>query len=169
MRQPLIFGGVLEEGADPHDRGNFPVPGTQQSGGHPPSPTPSNGPAEQRLPRPYRSTLSQVRSGYGPRLQSYRHSVGWADDPTGPGCHSTEHTVAPLFICPSHPTDLAPGGYVGATPPDSSFPGRAPTLQRSASTADRLWTSFLPNPHPLCCFLCIPDLRGGIWGSTANH
>ena len=31
-----------------------------------------------------------------------------------------------------------PRGYVGSIPPSSSTPGRAPTVQRSAPTADRL-------------------------------
>ena len=66
-------------------------------------------PAEQLLPRSYRSALSQLWSGYCLRLQSYRHSVDRADDPTCPDCHSTKHMVAHLFSCPSHPTDLAPG------------------------------------------------------------
>ena len=41
------------------------------------TPFPIN-PAEQLLSRSYRSALSQVRSGYCSRLQSYRHFVGWA-------------------------------------------------------------------------------------------
>ena len=66
-------------------------------------------PAEQLIQRPYRSALSQLRSGHFSRLQSYRHSVGWADDPTCPDCRSTIHTVGHLFSCPTHPADLAPG------------------------------------------------------------
>ena len=65
-------------------------------------------PPEQLLPRSYRCTLSKLRWGYCSRLQSYRHSVGWADDPTCPDCYSTDHTVAYLFSCTRHPTDLAP-------------------------------------------------------------
>ena len=35
--------------------------------------------------------------------------AGEADDLTCPDCRTTNHTVAHLFSCPSHPTDLAPG------------------------------------------------------------
>ena len=66
-------------------------------------------PAEQLLLRSYRSALSQLRSSHCLRLMAYSHSVGWADDPTCPNCHSTGHTVAHLFSCPTHSTNLAPG------------------------------------------------------------
>ena len=37
-------------------------------------------------------------------LQSYRNSIVWADDPTCPDCHYTNHTVGHLYRCPSsHP------------------------------------------------------------------
>ena len=65
--------------------------------------------ARRLLPRSYRSALSQLRSCYCSNLQSYRHSVGKADDSACPNCRSTDHTVAHLFSCPTHPTDLAPG------------------------------------------------------------
>ena len=61
------------------------------------STSPPIGPTEQLLPRSLRNALSQLRSGYCSRLQSYRQSVGWANDPTCPDCHSTYHTVAYLF------------------------------------------------------------------------
>ena len=54
---------------------------------------------------------------------TYRHSVGWANDPTSSDCHVIDHTVAHLFSCPTHPTGytdavpriIPPGGYVDST------------------------------------------------------
>ena len=60
------------------------------------------------LPRPYRSTLSQLRSGYCSKLQSYLHRVGRAPTPACPDCGSAPHTTEHLFSCPESPTDLAP-------------------------------------------------------------
>ena len=80
--------------------------------------------------RSYRSALSQLCSGQCSRLLSYSHSVRWADNPTCPECRSTtNHTVAHLFSCPTHRTDLAPGDIVDGTPPGRSIPGRASTIQ----------------------------------------
>ena len=53
--------------------------------------------------------LSQLLSNYCSRLNSYRHSVDWANDPTCPDSHSTDHMVALHFSCPTHPTFLVPG------------------------------------------------------------
>ena len=122
----------------PDDRGDLLVSGAQQGAyGHP---LPID-PAEQLLQRSYRSTLSQLCSGHCSRLQSYHHSVGWADDSTCSGCRSTNHTVAHLFICPTVHTShgSSPQGYVDGTPPGSSIPCRASTFQRSASTVDWFW------------------------------
>ena len=80
------------------------------------------------LLRSYRSALSHLRSGYCSRLQSYRHSVGWADGLTCPDCRSTDHTVAHLFSCPSQPTDLAPGDmWVAPLQVPSTIPDRVPS------------------------------------------
>ena len=75
------------------------------------------------LPRPYRSTLSQLRSGYCSRLQSYLHRVGRAPSPACPDCGSAPHTTEHLFSCPESPTDLAPRicGRLPCRQP-SSFP-----------------------------------------------
>ena len=71
-------------------------------------PPPEVDPAERMLPRPYRSTLSQLRSGYCSRLQSYLHRVGRAPSPACPDCGSAPHTTEHLFSCPESPTDLVP-------------------------------------------------------------
>ena len=126
---PLIFGGVLEEEGGglplgqtpppgPDDRGYYPVPGTQQAAhGSPPRIDPA---------------LSQLRSCHCSRLQAYYHFVGWADDSTCPDCRSTDHTVAHLFSCLTHSTDLAPGvmwtaplqiaQFLAGLPPFSDLP-----------------------------------------------
>ena len=70
---------------------------------------------EQLLPPSFRIALFQLRSGYCSRLQSYRHCVGWADDPT------YHHSLAHFFTCLTRLTDLAPGGYVDSTPPSAQF------------------------------------------------
>ena len=51
-------------------------------------------PAEQLLPQSYRCALCQIRSTYCSWLMSFRHYVGWANDPTCSDCHATDHTVA---------------------------------------------------------------------------
>ena len=89
---PLIFGGVLEEGAYPLARCllrvqmieeivQYQAPNKVFMATPPP---PSNRPSRttEHVPS-YRSDLSQLRSGYCSRIQSYHHSLGWAD------CHWT--------------------------------------------------------------------------------
>ena len=113
---PSSSGGLLEEGAYPLDRPllrgrmieetiRYKAPKKVLMT----TPTPPIDPAEQLLPQSYRSALSQLRSGHCSRLQSYRHSLGWVDDPSCHECRSTDHTVAHLFSCPTYPTDLALG------------------------------------------------------------
>ena len=62
---------------------------------------------EKNLPRPTRSTLSQIRSGYSSYLNSYLHRI----NPTKyqencPKCNSSIHNSQHLFNCPANPTDL---------------------------------------------------------------
>ena len=63
---------------------------------------------ELLLPRPFRSTLSQLRSGYCSALNSYLERVGRAPNSLCPSCHSSPHTTAHIFSCPAHPTALSP-------------------------------------------------------------
>ena len=67
---------------------------------------PSICPSESSLLRPYRTTLSQLRSGYCSRLGSYLQCIGRADDGSCPECGGDEHTSSHIFNCPSHPTEL---------------------------------------------------------------
>ena len=61
---------------------------------------------EKSLPRPYRSTLSQLRSGFCPALNSYLARVGRASTDLCPSCHAAPHTPSHIFSCSSHPTPL---------------------------------------------------------------
>ena len=67
-------------------------------------------PSELALPRHYRTTLSQLRSGHCPKLQSYLHKINAAPSPNCPSCPNTPtpETVEHLFSCPNNPTDLNP-------------------------------------------------------------
>ena len=67
---------------------------------------PEISPSESQLPRPFRSTLAQLRSGYCSRLNSYRHAIGLSDSDSCPECSSAAHTTAHLFCCESSPTTL---------------------------------------------------------------
>ena len=58
------------------------------------------------LPRQYRSTLSQLRSGHCSALNTYRHRIGIADTDACPSCHRSSHNTQHIFTCPSNPTTL---------------------------------------------------------------
>ena len=62
--------------------------------------------SECTLPRVYRTTLSQLRSGYCSRLRSYLHRIGSSDDPTCPECMQEPHTTHHLFSCQAYPNSL---------------------------------------------------------------
>ena len=69
-------------------------------------PAPSVNNSEQSLPRHYRSTLSQLRSGHCSNLANYQHRVGRSASPTCPLCGNGDQTVSHLFNCPASRTDL---------------------------------------------------------------
>ena len=64
---------------------------------------------EKTLPRPHRSVLSQLRSGFCPALNSYLERIGRAQDNLCPSCAAAPHTTSHLFDCTSHPTSLGVG------------------------------------------------------------
>ena len=70
-------------------------------------PTPPVDRSEQLLPRHFRSTLSQLRSGHCANLSNYLHRVGRLDSPSCPHCGNSEQTVHHLFNCFSQSTDLS--------------------------------------------------------------
>ena len=57
-------------------------------------------PEESSLPRSYRTTLSQLRSGYCSSLNSFLERVGRAPSDRCPSCGSGPHTTAHVFSCP---------------------------------------------------------------------
>ena len=61
---------------------------------------------ELSLPRRYRTTLSQLRSGYCSALSSYLGRVGRAQTDLCPSCNSAPHTTEHLFSCHTRPTAL---------------------------------------------------------------
>ena len=70
------------------------------------SPAPDVHPDEEELPRAYRTSLSQLRSGYSRLLNSYRHRIGIADSPLCPSCGLEDHSTSHIFACTEHPTEL---------------------------------------------------------------
>ena len=61
---------------------------------------------ERLLPRPYRTTMSQLRSGFCSSLNSYLERIGRAPDPLCPHCGGGNQTTNHLFACTSYPTSL---------------------------------------------------------------
>ena len=71
-----------------------------------------NGPApevhveELRLPRAYRSVLSQLRSGFCRHLNDFGHVIGTSTISACPSCGAGVHTVRHIFNCNNHATTL---------------------------------------------------------------
>ena len=63
-------------------------------------------PSESRLPRVYRATLAQLRSGFCNHLNSYKFKIGAAPSATCPRCDRQDDTVLHLFDCSANPTSL---------------------------------------------------------------
>ena len=63
-------------------------------------------PSESRLPRAYRASLSQLRSGYSNLLNSYKFKIGASLSATCPRCGDHDDTVPHLFECTANPTSL---------------------------------------------------------------
>jgi len=70
------------------------------------APAPCINEEEKELPRTYRTTLSQLRSGYCRGLNSYNARIGETTNSLCPSCNAADHTSRHLFSCPSHPTNL---------------------------------------------------------------
>ena len=69
---------------------------------------PSPGVAEEEatLPRPYRTALAQLRSGFSPVLNSTLELIEPGRGELCPSCRDFPHTTTHLFNCASHPTNL---------------------------------------------------------------
>ena len=107
-------------------------------------PPPDISPEEQSLPRPFRTTLSQLRSGFSSKLQSYRHRIGQSDSPLCPERN---------FACPAAPTPITPsdlwsegvrsGGLFVSLPPREERPPRPP-LNLPPPLLRMPWTEVTP-------------------------
>ena len=73
--------------------------------GQPPPPVSAE---EKDLPRHFRTTLAQLRSGFSSAMGDYLHRIGRLPSPLCPECGTTDHTVQHLFRCSAHPTNLCP-------------------------------------------------------------
>ena len=71
-------------------------------------PAPDINEEEKTLPRRTRTTLSQLRSGYSPFLQTYLNRINpnTYPNPNCPICNIHLHTTNHIFNCPNNPTDL---------------------------------------------------------------
>ena len=63
---------------------------------------------EHKLERPARVALSQLRSGFSTRLNSWKHRVNPDTPDQCPDCQESPHDTAHLFSCRANPTPLLP-------------------------------------------------------------
>ena len=97
-------------------------------------------PAEASLSRPFRTTLSCLRSDFCKDLASYSHFINDTVEDTCPLCLSAPQTVSHLFSCSAAPTDLVPtdlwmqpreaSSLLAPLPSFSHLPPLAPPLPR---------------------------------------
>jgi hypothetical protein len=92
------------------------------------TPAPTVSSSEQSLPGAARSALSQLRSGYSSRLNSYLARIGAANSPLCPECGAMDHTTHHLFRCPSQPTSLTPLDLWSNPGPTAAFLSSLPFL-----------------------------------------
>ena len=71
---------------------------------HPPAVSAS----ESSLPRPFQTTMSQLRSTYCSDLKSYQLKIRKIIDDQCPSCLTSSQSVLHLFSCPAYPTSLSP-------------------------------------------------------------
>ena len=71
---------------------------------HPPAVSAS----ENSLPRPFQTTMSQLRSTYCSDLKSYQLKIRKITDDQCPSCLTSSQSVLHLFSCPAYPTSLSP-------------------------------------------------------------
>ena len=62
---------------------------------------------EKTLPRPVRTGLARLRTGYSRILNSYVNRLDPDVEDKCPLCCHTPHDTAHLFQCPQNPTDLS--------------------------------------------------------------
>ena len=62
--------------------------------------------SESLLPRPIRSELSRLRSGFSRKLNSYMSRIDTSIEDKCPSCQGSPHNTIHLFNCPDNPTPL---------------------------------------------------------------
>ena len=62
---------------------------------------------EVLLPRHYRTTLAQLRTGFSSAMGDYIAKINSTETPPCPECGEGEHTVSHLFDCGTRPTHLS--------------------------------------------------------------
>ena len=70
------------------------------------APAPAIDKSEKNLPRKARTSLSQLRSGYSSRLNSYLSRIRDDVEDICPDCNQQSHTTNHLFKCSAKPTNL---------------------------------------------------------------
>ena len=121
-----LFGGVLRGGSYPRARTQLRSDAVSLARRRRPrnkvlvSQAPIVDPAETTLPRPHRSALSQLRSGYCSQLKNYHARVGWAPTDLCQSYRSTPNTVEHLFNRQEYPSDLSTGDLWTRQSPSSS-------------------------------------------------
>ena len=106
---------------------------------------PSIDSSESYLPRSWRSTLSQLRSGFCRSLNSYQAIIGGAN-PLCPECNLEEQTVPHLFNCPSRPSRLYKLDLWCNPVHAAAFLSSLPYFSHLPPVAS---PSTPPNPHPV--------------------
>ena len=64
--------------------------------------------SEKRLPRIFRTTLTQLRSNHCSALKSYQFKINKTNSDICPECRGAPQSVLHLFSCPAYPTKLTP-------------------------------------------------------------
>ena len=91
---------------------------------------------ENYLPKITRLTLSQLRSGFCARLQTYQLKIGKSQSDLCPLCDSAPHTTNHLFECPARRTTLTVESLWTDTWAAANFLSSLPSFE------------FLPSPGP---------------------
>ena len=100
---------------------------------------------EKLLPRPFRTTLAKLRSGFSSAMGDYLFGIGRLSSPLCPECGAADHTVPHIFDCASRPTDLCPADLWERPREAARFISSLPTLAHLPALSP---TPPLPEPLP---------------------
>ena len=92
------------------------------------------------------NSLSQFRSCYCSRPESYCHSLDRADNPTCPDCYASD-CGGPRLQLAHISNGPGPVRYVGSTSPGRVITGESPAVFPIFLQCRSTLTPFLPNPH----------------------